>query len=381
MVYARESAEGAGEENEGPNCGEQRMDMPTEMMAAVLYGLNDVRLDERPVPTPGHDEVLVRIEACSLCAGDIRIITKGMPNQPPFGEFIIGHEYAGTIVERGDSVDEFAIGDRVAVEVHKGCGRCRNCRVGKYTVCLNYGNTAKGHRANGFTTNGGFAEFAVNHVATISKLPDSISMAEGTVITTAGTALFAIDMAGGNIAGDTVVVTGPGSIGLMCVQCAKALGAGKVILTGTEDDLSRLALGSELGADEMVNVSVDDPVARIREGTGDLGSDLVLVANGQDNALQEALEMTRKGGNIVVLAHFDGPVPADIGIAVRNGINIFTVRGEGRMSVHRALSLMAEGKIDGRSIITHSFPLTEIHDAIATFVERRGDAIKVMVRP
>jgi len=355
------------------------MDLPLKMKAAVLFGFNDVRVVEREVPSPGPAEALVKIEACGVCAGDIKIITKGMPKQPPMGEFIIGHEYAGTIVALGDTLDEFEIGDRVAVEVHKGCGRCRNCLMGKYTVCLNYGDSAKGHRANGFTTNGGFAQYAVNHVNTLSKLPDSISMDEATTITTAGTSLYGIDMAGGYIPGDTVAVLGPGSIGLMAVQCCKALGAGKVLLTGTRD--SRLDLGKKLGADAVVNVKNFDPVQRVKELTGGIGADLVLVASGNQTSLQQALEMTRKGGDITVLAHFDEPVMTDIGLAVKNGINIFTVRGEGRLSVHRALSLMQEGKINGRALITHTFQLEEINAALTTFVERRSDALKVVVHP
>jgi L-iditol 2-dehydrogenase len=355
------------------------MSIPETMKAAVLYGFNDVRLDERPVPSPGVDEALIKIEACSVCAGDIKIITKGMPKQPPFGEFIIGHEYAGTVVEVGESADEFKIGDRVTVEVHKGCGRCKNCIVGKYTACLNYGNSAKGHRANGFTTNGGFAEYAVNHVNTICHLPDSISFEEGTLITTAGTSLYAIDMAGGYIPGDTVAVLGPGSIGLMAVQCAKAIGAGKVILTGTRDD--RLELGRKFGADEVINIKKEDAVAKARELTNGIGADLVLVTSGNESSLGMALEICRKGGNITLLAHFDEPVRVNIGIAVRDGINLYTVRGEGRMSVHRALTLMEQGLITGKELITHSFPLTEINSALSTFVERRENALKVVVYP
>jgi L-iditol 2-dehydrogenase len=355
------------------------MTLPLKMKAAVLFGFNDVRIADREVPSPGPAEALVKIEACGVCAGDIKMITKGMPKQPPMGEFIIGHEYAGTIVALGDTINEFENGDRVAVEVHKGCGRCRNCLMGKYTVCLNYGDSAKGHRANGFTTNGGFAQYAVNHVNTLSKLPDSISMDEATTITTAGTSLYGIDMAGGYIPGDTVVVLGPGSIGLMAVQCCKALGAGKVVLTGTRD--SRLELGKKLGADAVVNVKNSDPVQKMKELTGGIGADLVLVASGNQTSLQQALEMTRKGGDITVLAHFDEPVMTDIGLAVKNGINIFTVRGEGRLSVHRALSLMQEGKINGRALITHTFPLEEINAALTTFVERRSDALKVVVHP
>ena len=355
------------------------MDIPKKMKAAVLYGLNDVRVEERDVPSPGPDEVLVKVNACGICGTDNKIITHGMPNQPPFGEFIIGHEYAGTVVARGDTVDEFQVDDRVAVEIHKGCGRCRNCILGQYTTCLNYGNLRKGHRANGFTANGGFAEYAVNHVNTLYKLPDNISFDESTTITTAGTCIYGIDVAGGYIPGDTVAVVGPGPIGLMSVQLCKALGAGKVILTGTRDE--RLELGKKLGADHVVNTRREKPVEKILELTDKLGADLVLEAAGGDTSLQEALEITRKGGKISILAFYKGPITADISIAVRNGINLYTVRGEGNMSVGRALSLMAQGKISGKPLITHTFPLEEINEAVKTFVGRIGGAMKVVVHP
>jgi L-iditol 2-dehydrogenase len=192
--------------------------------------------------------------------------------------------------------------------------------MGKYTVCLNYGNSAKGHRTNGFTTNGGFAEYAVNHVNTLIKLPDTISIDEATTITTAGTSLYGIDIAGGYIPGDTVAVLGPGSIGLMAIQCCKVLGAGQVILTGTRDN--RLSLGKKLGADVGVNIKKADPVEKVKALTGGVGADFVLVASGQEASLQQALEMTRKGGDITVLAHFEKPVMTDIGLAVKNGINL-----------------------------------------------------------
>lgn len=351
--------------------------LPKKMKAAVLFDFNDVRITERPVPTPGPDEALVKINTCGVCAGDIKMITRGMLKQPPFGEFIIGHEYAGTIVALGETVDEFEVGDRVTVEVHKGCGRCRNCLLGKYTLCLNYGNIAKGHRANGFTTMGGFAEYAVNHVNTLHKIPDSISFEEASTVTISGTAIHAIDEAGGIMPGDTVAVLGPGSIGLMCVQTAKALGAGKVILTGTRDE--RLELGKKMGADEVINVKRDDPVKKMPELTAGVGPNLVLVTAGVAESLQQAIEMSHRGGDIVYLAHLNDPITVDMGLAVQKGNNIFTIRGEGKMSVDQALSLMGQGRLTPAPLITHHFPLDRINEAIDTFVERRDGAIKVLV--
>ncbi len=348
------------------------------MLAAVLYGLNDVRLKECPIPEPGPDDVLIKVKACGVCGGDIKIIKTGMPHMPPFGEFIIGHEYAGEIVATGQNADEFKKGDRVTVEVHKGCGRCVNCILGKYTVCLNYANTKRGHRANGFTTDGGFAQYAVNHVATLCPIPDNISFDEATLATTCGTSLFALDKAG-FMPADTVVVIGPGAIGLMCIQCAKALGAGKIILTGTRDD--RLLLGKDLGADHVINVDKNDPVNKVLSLTNGAGADIVLVAAGSKNVMQNALLMTRRGGNITVIAHFEDPVMIDMGLAVKNGIDIHTVRGEGKRSIHRAISLMAQGAINANALITHRFSLYDINTALDVFTKKEEHAVKIIIHP
>lgn len=159
----------------------------------------------------------------------------------------------------------------------------------------------------------------------------------------------------------------------------KVLGAGTVILTGTRDD--RLALGAKMGADQVINVCRENPLERVRELTGGLGPDLVLVTTGMRDSLQQAIEMAPRGTDIVLLAHLDDPVTADIGLAVQKGNSIFTVRGEGRMSVSQALSLMAQGKITPKDLITHNFRLSRIREAIDTFVERRDGAIKVVVHP
>ena len=127
------------------------MNVPSKMKAVVLMGPNHLEIQEVDTPTPGPQDVLIRVEACAICGSDVSLIDKAWVNQPPYGSFIPGHEYAGTIAAVGETVDEVSVGDRVAVEAHLGCMRCRNCRVGDYTGCLNYGT--KGHRANGFTTN------------------------------------------------------------------------------------------------------------------------------------------------------------------------------------------------------------------------------------
>ncbi|MBE3040172.1 MAG: alcohol dehydrogenase catalytic domain-containing protein, partial [Chloroflexi bacterium] len=136
------------------------------MRAVVLVAPNRLEVQEAPTPIPGPADVLIRVESCALCSTDIALIASPLPRQPPYGELIVGHEYSGTVTALGETVDEFAVGDRVADEAHLGCLRCANCRVGNYTSCLNYGNRKKGHRANGFTTNGGMAQYVINHINT-----------------------------------------------------------------------------------------------------------------------------------------------------------------------------------------------------------------------
>ena len=148
----------------------------------------------------------------------------------------------------GPGVDEYKIGQRVAVEIHAGCGQCKRCREGMYTSChnygLNYGDVDKGHRANGFTTDGGFCEYQVNNINTLVALADEMTDEEGTLVVTAGTAMYALTELGGLVAGESVCVTGPGPIGLIGVAVAKALGAHPVILTGTRDNRLESVLSS-----------------------------------------------------------------------------------------------------------------------------------------
>ena len=357
--------------------------IPATMKAWVLGDPEELALVEKPVPQPGPAEVLVRVDAIAVCATDIEIIRHGVPAMVdgglPFNRgFTPGHEYMGTVVRLGPSVDEFEIGDRIAVEVHAGCGRCQRCREGMYTACLNYGYSKKGHRANGFSTDGGFAEYAVNSVNTMVHVPDDMTDEEATLVVTAGTAMYGLDVMAGIIAGEGVVVIGPGPIGLMGVGVAKALGAQPLILTGTRE--RRLEIGRRLGADAIVDVTKEEPVAAVRRVTGGKGVQYVLECSGAPNALDEAARMVNRGGRICLAAFPADPVPVDLAYLVRNNMYVFGIRGEGRSATHRAAALMAQKRFDAKLIHTHTFPLTEVPTAIRYARERIEDAIKVVVK-
>src|SRR5262249_50484264 len=200
--------------------------VPDAMKAWVLGDPGELSLREKPVPVPKKAEVLVRIDAVAICATDLEIIYHGPPalirgGMPHNKNFTPGHEYMGTVVALGPGVDEYRIGQRVTVEIHAGCGQCKRCREGMYTACHHYGLTHgdvyKATRAIGFTPAGAFCKYKVNTINPLVAFPDAMSDEEATLVVTAGTAMYGLTELGGLVAGESVVVTGPGPIGLLGV--------------------------------------------------------------------------------------------------------------------------------------------------------------------
>src|SRR5712664_899071 len=361
--------------------------IPETMRAWVLGDPDQLTLTTKPVPVPKKAEVLVRIDAVAICATDLEIIHHGPPAMIQGGlpynkNFTPGHEYMGTVAALGPGVDEYKIGERVTVEIHAGCGQCKRCREGMCTAChnygLNYGDVDKGHRANGFTTDGGFCEYQVNNINTLVAIPDAMSDEEATLVVTAGTAMYGLTELGGLVAGESVVVTGPGPIGLLGVAVARALGAHPVILTGTRDN--RLKIGRELGADHVVNVRREDAVAAVRRLNGGKGVDYVLECSGAPDAVNEAARMVNRGGRICLAAFTGKPAEVDTAHLVSNTIYLYGIRGEGKSATHRAEAFMRQKRFDATKIHTHTFALDDLPTALRYAKERIDDAIKVVVK-
>jgi L-iditol 2-dehydrogenase len=349
------------------------------MRAAVLFGPGDLRVVDRPVPEPGPEEVLVRVAMCGICGTDLKILAGHFPQVPPYGAFVPGHEWTGTVAATGATVDEFAPGGRVCIEAHRGCGRCGNCLTGRYTACLNYGDRAKGHRATGMTADGGFAEYAIHHVSALYALPDQVTDEDAVLVTTAGTGLYGLDTAGAYVAGQDVAVFGPGAVGLMTAQVCRAMGATRVILVGTR--ASRLRLGRELGVDRTVNATETDPVRAVRDLTDGRGVDLAVEASGGLDAPEQCAQVTKRGGKILFVAFYAEPVRLDLSALVREDITLYTSRGEGGDNVRRAVALAAAGRIRGRELVTHRFALEDVGEAFAVLRDRVADPLKVVVVP
>src|SRR3981081_2204685 len=356
--------------------------VPAQMKAWVLGGPDELFLRDKPTPVPARAEVLIRIDAVAICATDLEIIHSGSPASIqgglPFNKnFTPGHEYMGTVAALGPDVDEFRIGERISVEIHAGCGRCKRCRQGMYTSCLNYGKPEKGHRANGFTTDGGFAEYAVNHINTLARVPDTMSDAEATLVVTAGTSMYGLTELGGLVAGERVVGIGPGPIGVLAVAVPKALGASPVILTGTRN--KRLAIGKELGADRVINIADENAVEVVKQLTGGVGAGYGGECAGTEATVNQAIHMTNRGGKICLAAFPHDPVTTDLAYLVKNNIYIYGISGEGRSATRRAMALMAENRFDATKIHTHTFALDDLPTALQYAPDRLEDAINMVV--
>ena len=367
----------------------KKYSLPKDMKAWVLKSPNELELKTKAIPSPWYSEVLVKIDAVAICATDLDVISYGPPalieGEKPFNkEFTPGHEYMGTVVALGPSVDEFQIGDRVTVEIHSGCGQCKRCRMGMYTSChnygLNYGKKNKGHRANGFTSDGGFKQYAINHINTLIKVPDDMTDEEATLVVTAGTTMYGLTELGGLVAGESLVVIGPGPIGLLGVAVAKALGADPVILIGTRND--RLEIGKKLGADFVLNVKEEnDIVNSVKSLVGDLGVDYVVECAGTEKALDDAIMMTNRGGKICLAAFPHDPIKVNIPYMVINNIYMYGIRGEGKSATHRAMAFMKQKRFNAKLVHTHTFKMNELPTALKYAKERIDGAIKVVIKP
>jgi L-iditol 2-dehydrogenase len=350
--------------------------MDKSMRALVIHKPYTMRIESVDVPKIKDDEVLVSVKSVGICGSDIEIKNGTYPDYIAY-PIIPGHETAGTIVEVGKNVLGIRIGDRVAIEPHAGCGQCKNCKIGYYSYCLNYGKP--GHRTLGFTVNGGFAEYVAAPARNLHKLPSNMSFEEGSMAVSAGTSMFGL-MEIGIEAGEFVVVIGPGPIGLTAIALAKALGAYTTVMVGTR--WSRLNLAKDLGADVLVNVKEgQDPIKVVLELTEGFGADLVINTTPSPETVTQSVKMLRRGGRLLMLGLTWEPTPLILGEIAVKGITIKGTRGEARNALEHVISLASSGKIDLKKIVTHTFSLDEVIQAFEVFEKRIGDPVKVIVKP
>lgn len=353
--------------------------IPEMMRAMVLTAPGEFEIKDVPVPTPGPGEVLCKIGGVAICGSDPEIFRGDIAGVwPPHYPFIAGHEWAGRVVALGPGVTEFKVGDRVAGEAHKGCGQCRNCLEGRYTICLNYGKAETGHRHYGFITDGAYAQYQVYHIKALTPMPDHVSYKEGAMLDTASVSLHGLERSG-VVPGSCVAVIGPGPIGMMAVKELRAMGASRIIVVGRQP---RLAMVEKLGYCETVDFSKCDPVEGVRALTGGVGVDACFECSGSKGSINNGIRMVRRGGSVVMLGVAPDTVIEEIPFkyTTANEITVYGSKANPN-TAWKSMQMIANGNIEVKDLVTHTFDLEHMADAIDTFVHRRDGAMKVVIYP
>lgn len=346
--------------------------MAETMLAAVLHAVDDLRMDEVPVPkvTPERN-VLVRIAAVGVCGSDVHWWKRGYIGPSRLqSPTIMGHEAAGEVVEVCGDARGLQPGDRVAIEPGYTCRRCEFCRSGHYNLCPDVVFLAAP------PVDGAFCEYITWPADFLFPLPDCMSMDEGAMIEPLSVGLHAARRAGVR-AGDSVAVFGAGAIGLCALQAARAHGATTIIVSDIVP--LRLELAGRLGATEVLNASDVDVEAAIMDLTGGRGVDVAIECAGAVPTIQMALRVTRRAGRVQLVGM---PAETDPQIPLYRLINReLDVSGLFRYAgcYPPAIELVAAGRVDVASLVTHHFPLEQTVAAMQFAHEHRDRAVKVVV--
>lgn len=352
-------------------------DIPTTMRAAVTRDWNNICMEDVPVPELEPGEVLVRVGACGICGTDLKIVAgvyKG--SWPPALPFIQGHEWAGTVAVIGEGVTGLQMGDRVAAENHKGCGACANCRRGQYNLCEVARSKGKAYKLYGHSAQGAFADYAARPAGLLHKLPDAISFEEGTIVNQGALGLHAIRRCRIE-PGDTVAVIGPGLVGLITVQLAKAVGATRVIVAGRGP---RLDLARELGADDVVDISTTDTVEGIRALTDGRGADCAFECAGAPEAVIASINCVKRGGRVALVGLTGNQnVAFNTDRIALDEVDVFGVRSSPN-AYPELINLIAARKVNVKKLVSRVYPLEQINDAFDAFRKREGGAIRMVIK-
>lgn len=334
-------------------------------------------VEDVPRPEPGAYEVLCRVKAIAICGTDPHIIGGDYPGfWPKEFPFIPGHEWVGEVIELGPGAADlgWATGTRVAGTSHAGCGYCRLCVEGRYNLCENFGDERL-HRQYGHYTQGAYADYVVHSVKSVFAVPEELSDEEAAMLDPTSIALHTVKR-GGHAPGDTVAVVGPGVMGLLVAECARALGAARVIVVGRGP---RLAKAAELGH-ETIDFSAESPVEAVRGRTAARGADVAIECSGDPEAVGRCVEMVRKGGRVAVIGIPLEPAALPLRRLVLDEIELTGVRAAaGEMP--EAIALVAAGRVRLTELVTHRFELEDFEEAYRVFTERVDGALKVIVRP
>jgi L-iditol 2-dehydrogenase len=350
--------------------------IPTTMTAAVYRGPSDVRIESVPVPEIGPGEVLVRVHTCGICGTDLKKIATGSHSAPR----IFGHETAGTIAAVGAGVRGFEVGDRVMAFHHIPCGECYYCRHKVFAQCEVYKRV--GCTAGFEPAGGGFSEYVrvMDWIVSrgLVKIPDDVSYEQASFIEPVNTCMKGIETLRLE-PGETVLVMGQGSIGLILAYLAQRAGA-RVI---TSDLYApRLTIAKSLGIAETIDATRTETVERVRELTERRGADAVILAVAANQLVRPALEATRPGGRTMLFAQTVRSEvaidPAAICVDEKSLVGSYSASVDLQ---EEAVRFVLGRELDLTQLITHRFRLSQAVEALQLASNPRADSLKVVVQP
>ena len=347
--------------------------MSDTMLAAVLHGIKDLRVEERPVPELSPGKVLLRIRRAGICGTDVHYFEEGRFGQFAMSApFILGHEITGEVVAVADGVTQPTVGQRVVVNPAWQCGQCDYCRSGRGNLCRRV--RMLGSASTKPPTNGAFSEYLLIAAEQCFPIPARVDDGLAAMMEPFAVALHALRRAG-LVAGKQVIVTGGGPIGLLTVIAARAYGATTIALSDPVAERRQMAL--TLGADRALDpteAAFKDQVAAL---TGD-GFDLLFEASGAPPALKQAFEVVRRGGTIVQIGVFSAP---EIALPI-NQLLVRELQFVGSFRYgnvwEEAIRLVASGRVNLQPLISRVFPLRQAAEALALAGAKTG-VVKVQL--
>ena len=346
--------------------------MEGTMKVAVMNGIGKMGFEQRPIPVPKDDEVLVKLEYVGICGSDLHYYEHGRIGdyivEPPF---VLGHEPGGTIVEVGKNVKGLKAGDRVALEPGKTCGHCEFCKTGRYNLCPDVVFFATP------PVDGVFQEYVAHEAGLCFKLPDNVSTMEGALIEPLAVGFHAAQQGGAHM-GQVAVVTGSGCIGLVSMMALKALGVTDVYVVDIMQ--KRLDKALELGATGVINGKEKDAVKEIEELTNGRGCDLVIETSGSEICANQGLELLVKDGTLVQVGYSaSGTMNLNTSMICDKELTIRSVFRY-RHIYPLAIKAVAEGKVDLKGIVTDIFDLDDVQNAMDSSVNNKADIVKAVIK-
>ena len=346
--------------------------MEGTMKVAVMTDIGKMGFETRSIPQTAPGEVLVKLAYVGICGSDLHYYETGeIAGKKVEMPFVLGHEPGGVVVEVGQGVTHLKVGDRVALEPGKTCGKCEYCQTGRYNLCQDVIFFATP------PVQGVFQEYVAHQASLCFKLPENVGTMEGALVEPLAIGFYAAVTGEARI-GQTVVVTGAGCIGLVSLMALRAMGVSKVIVTDVLDN--RLEKAKEVGAFATINAAKQDVAAEVRRLTGGAGCDLVIETSGNEKSAGQAVEMAKKGSNIVLVGYSaSNYMNLPISLALDKEITFKTIFRY-RHIYPMAIEALASGAVDLKPIITNVFELDDIQNAMDQSLKNKQNIVKSVVK-